>query len=142
MKKETLFALFLGVAFGVIVSLIMISRTKDRQMGKTTPLTSGKKSSVAITNDVQTQSFTISEPQEKQIIVTNSVIIKGSASKNDLLIVQSPIKDLAYQLENDNFEVKMPLALGENVISLTIYPNNSQGHMQQKLLRVYYLDEQ
>lgn len=142
MKKETLFAIFLGIAFGVVVSFVMISRTKDRQLGKTKPLTNEKKTPVAVADGVQTQSFTLTTPQDKQIVNTSSVTIKGNASKNDLLILQSPIKDMAYKLENNSFEVKMPLALGENVINLTIYPSNSQGRIQQKELRVYYLDEQ
>jgi len=143
MKKETLFAICLGIAFGVGVSFFMISRSKDSQLGKTKPLTSEKKSATAsVKDEVQTQSFTLTEPQDKQIVLKNSVAVKGSAAKNDLLIVQSPIKDLVYKLEKDDFEINMPLALGENVITLTIYPANSQGRTQQKELRVYYLDEQ
>jgi len=46
------------------------------------------------------------------------------------------------KVEKEDFTVDMPLALGENVISLTLYPKNSQGRSQQKELRIYYLDEQ
>lgn len=142
MKKETLFAIFLGIAFGVVVSVVMISRTKSSQFGKTKPLTNEKKAPQTVAADVETQSFTISEPQDKQIVSSNSITVKGVASKGDLLIIQSPIKDTAYKLDNDNFEIKIPLALGENVVDFTIYPSNVKGRTQEKELRVYYLDEQ
>jgi hypothetical protein len=142
MKKETIFAIFLGIAFGVVLSFVMISRTKSNQFGKTKPLTNEKKAPQTVAADVETQSFTISEPQDKQIISSNSVTVKGVASKGDLLIIQSPIKDIAYKLDSDSFQVKIPLALGENVVNLTVYPSNVKGRTQEKQLRVYYLDEQ
>lgn len=142
MKKETVFAIFLGISLGLVLSFVMISRTKGSQFGKTKPLTSEKKTPQTVAADVQTQSFTVSDPQDKQIFKTATVTIKGQASKNDLLIIQSPIKDISVKLERDTFEVPVPLALGENVINLTIYPSNTQGRTQEKELRVYYLDEQ
>lgn len=143
MKKETGFAIILGIVFGIALSFVMILKTKDQQMGKSKPLTSEKKvAAVAVKVDTQTFSFKISQPMDKQIVSTKSIAIKGSAEKDALLIIQSPVKDLAYKLEKDTFSIDMPLALGENVINLTIYPKDSQGRSQQKELRVYYLDEQ
>lgn len=143
MKKETAYAILLGVTFGVVLSLVMIFKTKDSQMGKSKPLTSEKKAipTVQDTNPL-TQTFKINEPQDRQIFNTKSVSIKGVAEKDSVLIVQSPIKDIVFKVEKEDFSVDMPLALGENVISLTLYPKNSQGRSQQKELRIYYLDEQ
>lgn len=143
MKKETVYAILLGVTFGVVLSLVMIFKTKDSQMGKSKPLTSEKKviPTVQDTSPL-TQTFKITEPKDRQIFNTKSVSIKGVAEKDSVLIIQSPIKDIVFKIEKEDFSVDMPLALGENVISLTLYPKNSQGRSQQKELRIYYLDEQ
>lgn len=143
MKKETGIAIFLGVTFGIVLSLVMILKTKDSQMGKSKPLTNEKKVVTAIpkTEAVST-TFKILEPQNKQITSSKTVTIKGQAEQDALLVVQSPIKDLVVKLEKKDFSISFPLALGENVIGLTLYPKDSQGRAQQKELRVYYLDEQ
>src|SRR3989339_840903 len=140
MKKETIFAIMLGIAFGVIVSFFMISKTKDNQLGKSKPLTNEKKIIIPTGKiDIQTQTFKILEPQDKQIFNSNTISIKGEAEKDSLLIIQSPIKDLVYKVPTEKFVVEMPLALGENIINLTLYPKNTQGRIQQKDLRIYYL---
>lgn len=144
MKKETGFAIFLGIAFGIVVSLVMILKTKDTQLGKSKPLTSEKKAA-PVALEVENQpniAFKITEPSDKAIVSGKTVVFKGEAQKDALLVVQSPIKDIAMKLDKDTFSFTMPLAMGENVISLTIYPNGQQGRGQQKELRVYSLDEQ
>lgn len=143
MKKETVFAIFLGIGLGVVVSFVMIVKSKDRTLNKSKPLTNEKKTTVAITESVsQIQSFKITQPQDRQIFNTKTVVIKGTSEKESLIVVQSPAKDMVYQTKDDNFSIEMPLVLGENVISLTQYSKNSQGRSQQKQLRIYYLDEQ
>lgn len=143
MKKETVYAILLGVTFGVALSLVMIFKTKDNQMGKSKPLTSEKKILPTVQDaNPLTQTFKINEPQDRQIFNTKSISIKGVAEKDSVLIVQSPIKDIVFKIEKEEFSVDMPLVLGENVINLTLYPKNSQGRSQQKELRIYYLNEQ
>jgi hypothetical protein len=36
----------------------------------------------------------------------------------------------------------LPLALGENTIHITVYPNDKQSGVQEKALKIYYLEEQ
>ncbi|MFA5136329.1 MAG: hypothetical protein WC489_02955 [Patescibacteria group bacterium] len=143
MKKETVFAIFLGIGLGVVVSFVMIVKSKDRTLNKSKPLTNEKKTTVAVTESVsQIQTFKITQPQDRQIFNTKTVVIKGTSENESLIVVQSPAKDMVYQTKDDNFSIEMPLVLGENVISLTQYSKNSQGRSQQKQLRIYYLDEQ
>ncbi len=143
MKKETFIAVFLGVTFGIVLSVIMISKTRETNLSKTKPLTSTKKetSSVVFTKENQGVSFKVNEPSDNQVFSVNSVTIKGEAESGALLIVQSPIKDYVLKVEKDRFSFNMPLALGENVIHLTVYPQSEQGRVQQKELRVFYIEE-
>jgi len=143
MKKETIYAVLLGVTFGVVFSLVMVFKTKESQMGRSRPLTSERKTTPTVQDlNPLTQTFKINEPQDKQIFNTKQVSVKGMAERGSVLIVQSPIKDAVFKIEREDFAFDMPLALVENVINLTLYPKNSQGRFQQKILRVYYLDEQ
>lgn len=143
MKKETGIAIFLGIVFGLGLSLFMIFKTKDTQMGKSKPLTSEKRiTPVAMKVDTQSMTFKVNEPMDKFITLSKTVTIKGEGEKDALLVVQSPIKDMAVKLEKTDYKIDFPLALGENVINLSLYPVDSQGRVLQKELRVYYLDEQ
>ena len=76
MKKETVYAILLGVTFGVVLSLVMIFKTKDSQMGKSKPLTNEKKVVPTIQDtNLLTQTFKINEPQDRQIFNTKSISI-------------------------------------------------------------------
>jgi len=92
--------------------------------------------------DTQSMTFKVNEPMDKFITLSKTVTIKGEGEKDALLVVQSPIKDMAVKLEKTDYKIDFPLALGENVINLSLYPVDSQGRVLQKELRVYYLDEQ
>ncbi len=58
------------------------------------------------------------------------------------MVIQSPIKNLVFKAEKDQFSVNFPLALGENIIRITIYPQDKKIPQQEKELRVYYLKEE
>lgn len=143
MKKETVYAILLGISFGVVLSLVMIAKTKDTQLGKTKPLTK-ENNIIPVTEEANTvtQAFKITEPKNRQIFNVKTITIKGMAEKDGTIIVQSPIKDIVYKIDKESFAIDMPLALGENVIDITFYSKNSKGMGQQKELKIYYLDEQ
>jgi len=143
MKKETVYAILLGISFGVVLSLVMIAKTKDSQLGKVKPLTK-ESNLIPVTEETNTvtQTFKITEPQDRQIFNVKTITIKGTAEKEGTIIVQSPIKDIVYKTDKETFAINIPLALGENVIDVTFYSKNSKGKGQQKELKIYYLDEQ
>lgn len=143
MKKETSIAVFLGILFGVFVAIFMISKTKEKNLEKSKPITVGSKISptVAIPTK-QLQNFEILEPKENIIVNTKSITIRGKASKDALIVIHSPIKELAFKNVKEDFSVSFPLAFGENVIQAVVYPKEDQLRQQEKELRVYYLDEQ
>jgi len=142
MKKETVVAIFLGIILGVIVALVIITQSRQQEISKAKPITPGGNitPTVAIVNSEQ-QSLEISAPQDKSIVSTDSVTIKGRAYKDALIIIQSPVKDLALKNQKTEFSTDFPLALGENVIKIVVYPKDPSIRSQEKELRVYYLDE-
>jgi hypothetical protein len=143
MKKETIIAVFLGITFGVVLSLFMVSRTKR----KSTSIANKKNINEAnqivtpISQSGNVFSFEVSTPSNNIIVNKKIITISGKSSISSLIMIQSPIKDLIVNSEKSVFSTDFPLALGENVIHIVAYPKDTQYKSQEKELRVYYIDE-
>ena len=143
MKKETIIAIFFGVAFGALVALFLLAKNKEFQLTKIKTIAPTKKANNKPKNiAVEAKSLEILDPQDSIIVNSKSVKIEGKTAKGALLIIQSPIKDVAFKTENDQFSIDFPLALGENVIKITAYTKDAQIRSQEKELHIYNLDEQ
>ncbi len=139
MKKETLIAIIFGVGLGVILAVVFIMQSKENQLTKAKPINSLSKTVTPKLKMVTTPTLEISEPTDNLIVDSNSINIKGKANKNALIVINSPIKDMVFKNEKEEFKVNFPLALGENVIQLTVYPDDKTGSSINKTLQVYYL---
>jgi len=143
MKKETTIAIFLGITFGIVLSLIMISRTRGKSISILTKKNTNEQSQI-VTPVPQTGnifSFEVTNPSNNVIVNQKFITISGNISANSLIMIQSPIKDTVLINTKDTFSAEFPLALGENVIHIVVYPKDSQFKSQEKELRVYYIDE-
>ncbi len=143
MKKETLIAVFLGGFFGVLMAFFVLFKATDIKLDKNKKVVP-KVPTLTIKNvEIKKQEiipFEILEPNDGFIIDKNSILIKGKATKNSLIIVQSPIKDFIIKNEKEEFSFNMPLALGENVVNIVVYPGG-EVTTQEKVLKIYYLNE-
>lgn len=144
MKKETYAAIVLGIVLGLTAAVVMIVKTKESKISKNTPFPSVAplETPVAPIKSSNLQSFDIAEPENNVVVNKNSITIKGKAPKNALIIIQSPIKDISFSSENEEFSQEIPLAFGENVIHITVYSKDREVNSREKELKVYYLDEQ
>lgn len=143
MKKETIIAIFFGVAFGALVALFLLAKNKEFQLTRTktiAPTEKASKKSKNIIVDIKT--LEILNPQDGVILNSKSVKIEGKADKGALIIIQSPIKDMVLKNEKDQFSIVFPLSLGENVIKITTYSKDALVRSQEKELHIYNLDEQ
>ena len=142
MKKETVMAIVLGIVFGVGVALFLVLKTKKEEQLKVIPVTTSAQITPVVERTATIdQVLTISQPEENTITDKKSITIKGKAANGSLLVMQSPVKILAVSLENNDYSEDFPLALGENVIQLTVYPKDTKITPQSKTLTVYYLPE-
>ena len=139
MKKETLIAIIFGVGLGVVLAVVFIMQSKENQLTKAKPINNLSKTVTPKLKMVTTPTLEISEPTDNLIVDSNSINIKGKANKNALIVINSPIKDLVFKNEKEEFKVNFPLALGENVIQLTVYPDDKTGSSINKTLQIYYL---
>lgn len=143
MKKETMVAIFFGVVVGGVLAFIIIAKNKQSQLEKSKTIAPTEKLVLPQkSSQVNFQSLELVEPEDRMIVSKNEVVISAKVAKNSLVVIQSPIKDLVFQAEKDQFSVNFPLALGENVIRITVYPQDKKLHQQEKELRVYYLKEE
>lgn len=140
MKKETSIAIGMGIVFGLIFSFVVILNTQKNNT--VTQKKQPQKVRPAGTTEKQTltQPITISSPNDGAIIDSASVTIKGTVEKNSFVIVQSSAKDATFTADKAEFSYNLPLTLGENVIRLSAYPKGAQGKIQEKELKVYYLN--
>lgn len=140
MKKETMMAVIFGIGLGVIVALLVVFQSKEKQLAKTKLINNQTKTLTPKVKVTTTPFLEILSPSDKVVLETNSTAIKGKANKNSLIVIQSPIKELVFKNEKEDFEKDFPLAMGENVIELTNYPEDKNLPAVHKLLRVYYLE--
>jgi len=139
MKKETSIAVGMGIVFGLIFSFLVIVNTqKNQSVSQKTP--AQKNRPVKTQQQTIVQPILISEPNDSAIIGEASVKIKGKTDKNSFVVIQSQIKDISFTTKTEEFEYTIPLSLGENIIHISAYPRGVAGKVQEKELRVYYLD--
>lgn len=141
MKKETIAAIFFGILLGVGGAVIMVGKAKQIGTNKVS-VGSAKNITPEVSRNAKIQPLQITQPKTQSKFATNSLTIKGKASKEGLIVIQSPIKELVFKNIKESFSVEFPLALGENVITVTVYPKESQIPAQTKTLKLYFLDEQ
>lgn len=140
MKKEIIVAIVFGVLLGLIVAVVMVIRVRQFGGENRLPGQNQVTPKVAAKNS-QLQPLEISTPANDTITDTNKITIKGKALKNSLIVVESPVNDLTFKNDKENFSFSFPLSLGENIISITAYPKDTKLNSQTKTLRIYYLTE-
>ncbi|VVA43434.1 conserved hypothetical protein [Candidatus Roizmanbacteria bacterium] len=143
MKKETITAIILGLIFGGVVAVFISLKSKDIELSKNkviAPLE--EKSSSSSLVGAEMEPLEISEPANNGIVEKDTIRFKGTASKDSLIVIQSPIKDLAIKNTQGKFDLEFPLALGENSIKIVVYPKEKQFRPQEKYMKVYYIDSE
>lgn len=142
MKRETIIAIFFGMIFGAILAFVLLVKNKEFQLSKLKTLApSGRVNQALKASPAAMKSFEILEPQDGVVVDKDVITIKGKAEKNSLLVIQSPTKDMVFKNAKEQFSLNFPLALGENVIKITLQPKDGQARQQEKELRIYYLTE-
>ena len=143
MKKETIIAVFLGIAFGGILAFFLIVKNKEFQLNKNKVIApTGTMTQTSVKETINIVPLEITEPNENSVVNKNSVRIKGKVTKGSLIIIESPINDMVFKNEKEDFSVDFPLALGENAIKFVVYPSDKQVRAQEKDLKIYYLNEE
>lgn len=144
MKKEPIIAITFGILLGIGVGVFILNKT-SASASKNNPIAQGnnvlQNAKPKRANDAQIM-FEISSPVEGTTVSEKTITIKGKATKDSLLVMQSPAGQEVLKNEKEEYSMNVPLALGENIINVTFYPKDSATEYQEKTLRVYYLPEE
>ncbi len=142
MAKESVIAIVLGLVLGIIVAIaavvytVNIQKNQNTQMQKKTKESTSSSSLISVTippTVTVLRSLEIASPQSGSTTVDKATTIKGNAGSKTLLIVQSPIKTQVVTTDKDSYSIEFPLALGENVITVSAYHDGAVLPVQKKL---------
>ena len=137
MNKESIIAIVLGLVLGILVAggVVYLSvrqqRIQNTQITQSATPDAGLSPVVVPPTVVIMQSLDIKAPQSGSVTDAREVRIEGSAAIKSLLIMQSPLAAVSQKLESANFSMVMPLALGENTIQVSSYPEGSSAPIQK-----------
>ena len=141
MRKEIIVAIVFGVVLGLGVATFIIFNLRRAETKNIQTLNTAGPSPVVKSNNSKIQPLEVSTPFDNALFDSKNIKIKGKASKESLIVVQSAIKEVVFKNEKEDFEIDFPLALGENKITVAAYTVDNTSTPQVKLLNVYYLDE-
>jgi len=140
MKKESLIAIFLGVIFGLITASLIVDNLLKNNLEKVKSLPQKKEKNVITpVKTFNLKLLSIEKPKNNLIVYEDKITIEGSADKDSLIVIQSPVEDEIFQNKKERFKIDFPLALGENVIKIVVYSRNPNLKNQEKTLYIYYL---
>lgn len=143
MKKETIIAIILGLLFGGVVAIFISLKSKDIELSKNKVIAPPKENIVSPNlTSTEMQPLDLTEPANNAIFDKDIIRFKGTAVKDSLIIIQSPMKDVTVKNINGKFDIEFPLALGENSIKMVIYPKEKQFRPQEKSIKIYYIDSE
>ena len=143
MKKETVVAILLGLLFGGVVAVFISFKSKDIELAKNKVIAPPPdKVSSPNSSEIELRSLELTEPADRAIVENNTVRLKGTAAKDSLIVVQSPLKDLIVSNKQEKFDLEFPLTLGENSIKIVVYPKEKQFRPQEKFIKVYFIDSE
>ncbi|MFS8158915.1 MAG: hypothetical protein ACMG6E_01640 [Candidatus Roizmanbacteria bacterium] len=139
MKKETVFAIFLGVVAGVGIATLIISQSREASLEKTHKSID----TISITPAVKLksepfQALSVETPIDQAIVHEDHVAISGKAPADSLVIIQSPYSEAVIKATDGTFQSDFDLTAGENTISITSY---KQQQVETKNISVYFIEE-
>jgi hypothetical protein len=138
MKKETVFAILLGIGAGVLIALWVIRGTQLNSSSGSQLAIDGKVTPTISISTSVVEPLLISGPDDGSLASSDTIEIKGKAKKGSLLVVQSPVQEVAQKQDADEFTIKIKLMEGANSILITSY---DQKNIETRPLTIYYVDE-
>jgi len=141
MNRETIIAIGFGIVLGAVVGVVVLFQTNKAEETKVIPIARESDQKKVISDEnvssIQRSNLIIKSPQSGSIVSKDTIEVVGSAEKKSLIVIQSPIAEEVFKNEESTFKVKIPLAVGENVIQVSAYLDTSTP--EEQTLRIYYV---
>lgn len=141
MKKDVVIAIGIGIIIGIVTAISAVQLPsilskkqkgpKNEQILNTTPNLSQPTSSI----------FEITEPSDETISTSPNITIKGKSIPNNLIVVETRLKDTIIQSKQDGtFQAQVKLVEGVNTVAFTQYLES--GESEHASIHIFYTSEQ
>lgn len=142
MKKETVFAVVFGILLGAGVAVFIIFKNHELQLDKNRAMGATGNQQIVTPVPGQTEErLTLDSPSDGSIVSQNSVTFSGRAPKQSLIVAESATSEKIFKNDSDQFSFDFALSPGENAILLSVFPADPQQRVQEKTLKIYFLDQ-
>ncbi len=141
MKKEKLFAALFGAIVGLILAVIVLSRTDSKVSLslKEEVKSPAKRSNISPTVS-PIKGIKVLSPLDNSIVRENRVKLVFEVPKDSLVVVASPVFEKAVFTKEEKVEIEVELSLGENRIKIYSYPTDPTLVNLEREIVVYYLE--
>lgn len=138
MNKESIIAIMLGLIFGVLVATgaVYLSIKRQQSLKAKTPVATASATlipTVAPPAIVVMPTLELTAPASGSLTEAKSITIQGTTANKSLIIAMSPIMTKTLKLSTATFSIDMPLALGENAITIYSYPESGSTPVQKSV---------
>ena len=144
MRKETMFAIVVGILFGLIGTGAIVFFSMSDEMKNQKPKTIKPTPTMQLIRKPTKElvvAFDIEYPTNNIIVKNKTIEFKGKAPSQSLILINTPQKIITHNTGNsENFSINVDLVFGENNIDITCYSPNSIEY-QEKELRIFYLNQ-
>lgn len=145
MRKEVIFAIILGFALGLIITLgiwqankaIKDQQTQNANEESVIPT----KSETTAANKVVPFSLTVVKPEDESLVSTDKITVSGTTEPGAQVVVIGEKSEVIIETdENGVFSTEINLTSGTNEITVTAYSNNGD-EATKSILVVYSTSE-
>lgn len=137
MKKETGIAVFLGILAGVAIALFVIFGARSQQKTNGTIMQADVTPSVTVAAN-EVSPLAITQPLEDSVTESKTTIVKGSAQKGALVVIQTVGDEAIFRNTDKNFSQEVHLVPGENIIKVTTYSSKT---IDSRSVTIYLIEE-
>lgn len=147
MIKELFLAIALGaiLGFGITGGFITLNKNKTDFANKTQTVITTPTLSLSNETPVPTQgsetsvdTITIDSPENESIVNVSKITIKGTTSKNAIIVIKTPAKIYNTTANSEgNFEMEINLESGINTIQTTAINTDTNQTSESEILVTY-----
>lgn len=125
MNRETIIAILLGFAGGVLVAFLIITLPKKLSQNQQAEPTPVQQETVEETKE--TPIISINKPVATEVVETEETEVSGTTTANSILVISGPSQDQVVTSDAEgNFNTKLSVYEGENLIRVTLYRENEE----------------
>lgn len=127
MNRETIIAILLGFTGGILVAFLLVTVPKKlpqlkKEDNSPTPTQNQPENSQLTDNKLE-----ITTPENGIVVEGEEIEISGTSKANTHIVVSGPSEDIVVTSdENGKFSAKLSIYEGENLFTVTSYPENDK----------------